>query len=172
MPHDYIFPPQERPGVTIEDRNEVFPVHRIYCVGQNFAAHAREMGHNPEREAPFFFSKPADAVTQNPVVPFPPRTSNLHHEVELVVAIGKAGRNIDVLLALGHVYGYAVGVDLTRRDLQAAAKRKGRPWDTAKGFDHAAPISPIVPAALSGHPDSGLIEIRVDGRRPGIHRHT
>ena len=163
MPPDYIFDPGERVSLAIAGRESLFPVHRVYCVGRNYAAHAREMGHDPQREPPFFFAKPADAVTQEPVVSFPPRTGDLHHEVELVAAIGKAGGNIEVSEAAEPVYGYAVGVDLTRRDLQAAAKLMGRPWDTGKGFDESAPVSEIVPVPHTGHPDSGFIELHVDG---------
>lgn len=149
----FAFPPPAQAAVAIVGRSERFPVHRIYCVGRNYAAHAREMGKDPEREPPFFFAKPADAVVANGVdVSYPTRTSDLHHEIELVVALGKGGTNIQAARALEHVFGYAVGLDLTRRDLQAEAKDKGRPWDTAKGFDHSAPISAITPssAALSG----------------------
>jgi fumarylpyruvate hydrolase len=150
--------------VEVSGRSERFPVHRIYCVGRNYAAHAREMGGNPEREPPFFFSKPADAIVANGVaVPYPPRTSNLHHEIELVVAIGRAGRAIQVDDALDHVYGYAVGNDLTRRDLQTAARESGKPWDVAKGFDRSAPISAIHPVSDVGHPRRGAIWLKVNG---------
>ncbi|HEX7719128.1 MAG TPA: fumarylacetoacetate hydrolase family protein, partial [Woeseiaceae bacterium] len=133
-----------RTSIPIAGIDEHFPVRRIYCVGQNYAAHAREMGGNPDREPPFYFMKPADAVVPTgSTIAWPPRTSNLHHEIELVVAIGTAGANIAVENAKAHVFGYAVGIDLTRRDLQAAAKKAGRPWDTAKGFDQSAPISCI-----------------------------
>ncbi len=159
----HIIDPPARPWLPVAGSDASFPVHRIYCVGRNYAAHAREMGHDPEREPPFFFSKPPDAVTVGSGVAYPPRTADLHHEVELVVAIGLAGRDIEVTEALNHVFGYAVGVDLTRRDLQAAAKRQGRPWDTAKGFDESAPVSPIVPAWDIGHPAGGAIELSVDG---------
>lgn len=143
----FVFPPPAQPSVAIVGRTERFPVHRIYCVGRNYAAHAREMGKDPEREAPFFFTKPADAVVANgSAVPYPPRTADLHHEIELVVAIGTGGSKIASSQALSHVYGYAVGVDLTRRDLQSEAKDKGRPWDTGKAFDRSAPISAITPA--------------------------
>jgi fumarylpyruvate hydrolase len=136
----------KRPSVKIEGNPLRFPVRRIFCVGQNYADHVKEMGGDASKPAPFFFCKPADAISANTVaVPYPTQTSNLHHEVELVIAIGTGGGDIKREEALGHVYGYAVGVDLTRRDLQAAAKEKGRPWDTAKGFDHSAPISAIVP---------------------------
>ncbi|WNY33376.1 fumarylacetoacetate hydrolase family protein [Curtobacterium flaccumfaciens] len=123
-----------------------FPVRRVFCVGRNYAAHAREMGHDPDREPPFFFTKPADAVVVDDAdTPYPPLTQQLEHEVELVVAIGTGGADIAVAGALAHVWGYAVGIDLTRRDLQAEAKRLGRPWDTAKGFDASAPIGAITP---------------------------
>jgi len=139
-------------------------VHRIYCVGRNYAKHAREMGMDPDREPPFFFSKPADAIVANGTpVPYPPRTSNLHHEIELVVAIGTGGRDIPLDSALAHVYGYAVGLDLTRRDLQFAARDQGRPWDVSKGFDHSAPVSAIRPAAEMGHPEQGAIWLEVNG---------
>ena len=142
----------------------VFPVRRIFCVGRNYAEHVREMGGDPTREEPFFFTKPADAVvTGGADTPYPPATSDLHHEMELVVAIGTGGRDIAEADALGHVYGYAAGLDMTRRDLQAAAKKAGRPWDMAKGFDHSAPIGEIASAALIGHPAAGLIELRVNG---------
>jgi fumarylpyruvate hydrolase len=154
-----------QPTVEVAGRTERFPVHRIYCVGRNYAAHVREMGANPEREPPCFFTKPADAVVANGTpVPYPPRTSNLHHEIELVVALGIGGRNIPQATALEHVYGYAVGNDLTRRDLQATAKDAGLPWDVAKGFDHSAPISAIRPVAESGHPASGRIWLEVNGQ--------
>lgn len=159
----YLFFPPAAQGLVVAGQTALFPVHRVYCVGRNYAEHAREMGGDPDREPPFFFSKPADAVTQSAVVPWPARTGDLHHEVELVVALGRGGRDIPAQDALACVYGYAVGVDLTRRDLQAAAKRAGRPWDTAKGFDHSAPLSKIVPAACCGHPASGGISLDVNG---------
>jgi fumarylpyruvate hydrolase len=153
------------PTVEIAGRTERFPVHRIYCVGRNYAAHAREMGMDPDREPPFFFSKPADAIVANGVaVPYPPRTANLHHEIELVVAIGRGGRSIAVDDALDHVYGYAVGNDLTRRDLQFAARESGKPWDTSKGFDHSAPITAIRPASETGHFQRGAIWLQVNGQ--------
>ncbi|WP_022907590.1 fumarylacetoacetate hydrolase family protein [Curtobacterium sp. B18] len=140
-----------------------FPVRRVFCVGRNYAAHAREMGHDPDREPPFFFTKPADAVvTDGADTPYPSVTRQLEHEVELVVAIGRGGSDIPVDAALDHVWGYAVGIDLTRRDLQAEAKRLGRPWDTAKGFDASAPVGTITPAA-DVDPTSGTVEFRVHG---------
>lgn len=159
----FAFPPPAPPAVAIVGRTERFPVHRIYCVGRNYAAHAREMGKDPEREAPFFFTKPADAIVANGAhIPFPSRTSDLHHEIELVVAIGKGGANIGISQALSHVFGYAVGIDLTRRDLQAEAKDKGRPWDTAKGFDRSAPITALTPAA-DVTLDASKIWLKVNG---------
>ena len=161
----YEFAPPMAPSVEIAGASTRFPVHRIYCVGRNYAAHAREMGADPAREPPFFFSKPADAVVPNGAsVPYPPRTANLHHEIELVVAIGEGGRNIPVASALAHVFGYAVGNDLTRRDLQAAAKAQGQPWDTSKGFDHSAPITAIRRVADVGHPSRGAIWLEVNSQ--------
>ncbi|OIH92580.1 fumarylacetoacetate hydrolase family protein [Curtobacterium sp. MCBA15_001] len=142
-----------------------FPVRRVFCVGRNYAAHAREMGHDPDREPPFFFTKPADAVvTDGADTPYPTMTDRLEHEVELVVAIGTGGADVPVATALDHVWGYAVGLDLTRRDLQADAKRLGRPWDMAKGFDASAPIGTLVPAA-EVDPTHGVVELTVDGER-------
>jgi len=158
----WAFPPPERVAVPIAGESLDFPVRRIYCVGQNYREHAREMG-DSGREPPFFFEKPADAVTQDRTVPYPPMTGNLHHEVELVVALGGGGRNIDPATALECVFGYAVGVDLTRRDLQSAAKRAGHPWTTAKGFDHSAPISAIRRVGPAGHPLAAAISLSVDG---------
>jgi fumarylpyruvate hydrolase len=153
------------PTVPVAGSADLFPVHRIYCVGQNYAAHAREMGSDPDRAPPFYFSKPADAIVQNGArIPFPLHTSELHHEIELVVAIGKAGCEISATDASSHVYGYAVGIDLTRRDLQTQAKKAGKPWDTSKGFDRSAPISSIHRAADIGHPAKGRIWLAVNGK--------
>lgn len=155
--------------VPIDGSTDLYPVHRIYCVGRNYADHAKEMGFS-EREAPFFFSKPADAVL--PVafgatgdMPYPPHTANLHHEIELVVAIGKGGSAIAATDAFKHVWGYAVGLDMTRRDLQFALRDKGRPWDVAKGFDWSAPISPLKPATRTGEITRGEIWLDVNGQR-------
>lgn len=154
-----------QPSVAIEGRPERFPVHRIYCVGRNYAEHAREMGHNPDREPPFFFMKPADAVVgDGNSVHYPPATLNLHYEMELVVAIGKAGANIGQQRAASHIWGYGVGIDLTRRDLQQNAKNMGRPWDAGKGFDESAPISPLQPVEQIGHPQAGRIWLEVNGQ--------
>jgi fumarylpyruvate hydrolase len=160
----FVIAPVSQPAVDVVGTDDRFPVHRIYCVGRNYAKHALEMGMDPEREPPFFFAKPADALVANGTpVPYPPRTSNLHHEIELVVAIGRGGRDIPLANALAHVYGYAVGNDLTRRDLQFAAREQGRPWDVAKGFDCSAPVSAIRPAADMGHLDGGEIWLEVNG---------
>lgn len=159
-----VFEPPAPVTSAVKDSDLRFPVHRIYCVGRNYAAHAREMGADPEREPPFFFTKPADALVPNgATIPYPSRTANLHHEIELVVAIGKGGRNIAAAAAEDHVFGYAVGIDLTRRDLQHEAKGKGRPWDTAKGFDRSAPMTDVFPAESFGHPRRGEIRLEVDG---------
>jgi fumarylpyruvate hydrolase len=160
---EYVFAPPVQPAVPVEGTRALFPVRRILCVGRNYAAHRAEMG-GDDREPPFFFSKPADAVvTGGRDVPYPSLTVNLHHEVELVAAVGAGGADVPVDRALSLVFGYAVGVDLTRRDLQAAAREKGQPWDAAKGFDAAAPIGTIRPAALCGGA-KGRIRLTVNGQ--------
>jgi fumarylpyruvate hydrolase len=160
---DYVIPPPVVAAVPVAGGG-LFPVRRIFCVGRNYAEHAREMGSDPDREPPFFFTKPADAVlTAGSDMPYPVASKDLHHEMELVVAIGTGGSAIAVASALDHVWGYAAGLDMTRRDLQAEAKKTGRPWDMGKGFDHSAPIGEIAAAAQIGHPASGLIELRVNG---------
>jgi fumarylpyruvate hydrolase len=153
-----------RPCVPVYGSQQPFPVHRIYCVGQNYADHAREMGGDPSREPPCFFSKPPDAVVSDQRrIAWPTRTSDLHHEVELVVALASGGNDIGVDEAPGHIFGYAVGVDLTRRDLQSEAKSRGGPWDTAKGFDHSAPLSSIHPIGETGLLERGPISLTVNG---------
>jgi fumarylpyruvate hydrolase len=155
------------PAVTtlpVDGSDAVFPVLRVFCVGRNYAEHTVEMGGDPDREPPFFFLKPAVAVVPDGgALPFPSGTDDLHHEIELVVAIARGGERIAADDALGHVFGYAVGLDMTRRDLQAAAKQARRPWDMAKGFDRSAPISAVQPATAIGHPSAGAIWLRVDG---------
>lgn len=159
---EYVFPAQATPAVAVEGGGR-FPVHRIYCVGLNYADHIREFGRDPQRSPLVFFMKPADAVVASgATIPYPPRTSNFHHEIELVVAIGRSGHGIAPAQALEHVFGYAAGNDLTRRDLQRAAKDRGDPWDVAKGFDHSAPVAPIRPAAR-GHLTRGRIWLSVNG---------
>jgi fumarylpyruvate hydrolase len=158
----YLFDPPAVVSVPVEDDNARFPVRRILCVGRNYAAHRREMG-GDDRDPPFFFAKPADALVLPGVdVAYPQATANLHHEIELVVALGAGGVDVPVEQALDLIYGYAVGVDLTRRDLQAAARDKGQPWDAAKGFDQSAPISPIL--CGSGAPPQGRIALSVNGQ--------
>ncbi|MGN6102448.1 MAG: fumarylacetoacetate hydrolase family protein [Devosia sp.] len=159
---DYVFAPPATIAVPVRGEG-LFPVRRVYCVGRNYAEHAREMGHDPEREPPFFFMKPTDAVVTGAEVPYPPLTENLHHEVELVVAIGVGGSDIAVAEAPGHVFGYAVGLDLTRRDVQQAARKAGRPWEMGKGFDHSAPVGTIAPVAAIGHPLDPRISLTVNG---------
>lgn len=161
---EYVFAPPAPPSVAIAGETARFPVRRIFCVGRNYAAHAREMGKDPDREPPFFFTKPADAVVDSgATIPYPPETSNLHYEIELVVAIGKEAFNVAPETALDLVFGYGVGIDLTRRDLQFEARDKGRPWDWSKAFDRSAPIAPIHRLKAGGHPTSGRIWLAVNG---------
>jgi len=165
MSQRYIFEPPAQPSLPIAGSQQLFPVHRIYCVGRNYVAHAHEMGGDPEREPPFFFSKPADAVVpEGGEIPYPPGTSSLHFELELVVAIGRGGSDIPEERALDHVFGYALGIDLTRRDLQNEAKQMRRPWDMSKGFDHSAPCTAVHPASQIGHPESARISLAVEGK--------
>jgi fumarylpyruvate hydrolase len=160
----FLFAPQPSPSVAIDGDIRRFPVRRIFCVGLNYAAHAREMGKDPGAEPPFFFSKPADAVVvSGSVIPYAAMTRDLHYEIELVAALGSGGADILRTHALEHVYGYAAGIDLTRRDLQKQARDGGKPWDLAKGFDQSAPIGAIRPAARIGHPNSGRIALSVNG---------
>lgn len=164
----FAFPPAPQASLPIVDSTDRFPVHRIYCVGRNYAEHAKEMGFTG-REAPFFFMKPADAVVapagSAPVqMPYPSLTSNLHHEIELVVAIGKGGKNIPASEAFAHIWGYAVGLDMTRRDLQNEMKKQGRPWCIGKAFEHSAPIGPVTPAAQAGDIEQADIWLQVNGQ--------
>ena len=164
----YAFEPTPVVSVPVVGKAERFPVHRIYCVGRNYEEHAKEMGFTG-REPPFFFMKPADAVLvvnagETGDMPYPSLTKNLHHEIELVVAIGKGGKNIPAADAMSHIYGYAVGLDMTRRDLQNDMKKQGRPWCIGKGFDHSAPIGPITPAALAGDVAHAEIYVQVNGQ--------
>ncbi len=161
---NYVIPAPPQPFVPVKGEDAVFPVRRIWCVGRNFADHAIEMGHDPNREPPFFFAKPGDAVVPGGTLPFPVQTEDLHHEIEMVVAIGKGGRDIAEADALDHVYGYAIGLDMTKRDIQSIAKKLQRPWELSKSFDQSCPISPIVPAGRIGHPTQGKIEVTVNGR--------
>lgn len=161
---NYVFTPPPTPSVAVFGSEDRFPVRRIFCVGRNYAAHAREMGRDPDREPPFFFTKPADAVVDSgETVSYPPETENFQYEAELVVAIGKAGRDIAEADALSYVWGYAVGNDLTRRDLQLAARELGRPWDWGKAFDRSAVIGPLHSAQKTGHFAHGAIRLTVNG---------
>lgn len=161
---EFVITAPATPSVAVAGSEARFPVRRVFCVGRNYASHAREMGSDPNREPPFFFTKPADAiVTGGKDIPYPPQTSDFHHEIELVVAIGTGGADIAPAEAEGHILGYAAGLDMTRRDLQTLAKKAGRPWDMAKGFDLSAPIGEIAPVSAIGHPAGGAITLEVNG---------
>jgi fumarylpyruvate hydrolase len=167
----FVFEPEPQVTVPVAGSDALFPVRRIYCVGRNYAAHAREMGFDPDREPPFFFCKPASGIVVVPEgvtvdLPYPSRTEDYQHEIELVVAIGDTGlpgRDIAVGDALAHVWGYGVGLDMTRRDLQIKSRDKGRPWELGKAFDASAPIAPLHAVASVGHPETGVIWLKVDG---------
>ena len=162
--HNYAFPVPPIPSLPVAGSDQRAPVRRVYCIGRNYADHAVEMGGDPTREPPFFFGKPADCVVAGGGrIPYPPLTDDLQHEMELVVVMGSGGRDIATSAALEHVFGYAAGIDLTRRDLQAEAKKTGRPWDMAKGFDYSAPCSAVRRASEIGHPTSGAITLKVNG---------
>jgi fumarylpyruvate hydrolase len=168
-PRGMNIPTVSAPSVAIHDSDARFPVRRIFCVGQNYAEHAREMGGDPERQQPFFFSKPADAVVPSgATIPFPGRTEDLHHEVELVIALAGGGADVAVDAAERLIFGCAVGVDLTRRDLQAVAKKAGRPWDMAKGFDRSAPIGAILPGAVPERAAAITLDVNGDRRQSGV----
>lgn len=167
---NYIFPPTVPAGLPVAASDALFPVRRVYCVGRNYAAHAREMGFDPDREPPFFFCKPNDpqsvvAVPAGKTVtlPYPAQTSNYHYEIELVVAIGKAGKDIAVEQAAEHIFGYAVGLDMTRRDLQMKMREMGRPWEVGKAFDYSAPVGLLHPLSATGEISQGNILLQVDG---------
>ena len=161
---DYVIEFPKTPVLPVAESNKMFPIGRIYCVGRNYAEHAREMGHDPDREPPFFFMKPADAIVQNgATIPYPQATKDLHHEIEMIVAIGKGGADIPADKALEHVFGYGVGLDMTRRDLQFEAKKMGRPWEMGKAFDNSAPCTALKPASMVGHPAKGAIWLKVNG---------
>lgn len=160
----YVIDPPAVASLPVEGESGRFPVRRIYCIGRNYAEHAREMGHDPNREPPFFFLKASDTVLDaDKDFPYPPGSKDVHHEIEMVVALKSGGRDIPEADALNHVYGYAVGLDMTRRDLQAEAKKMGRPWDVAKGFDHSAPCTPLKTVAAIGHPAKGRVWLSVNG---------
>ena len=160
----YVIDPQVIPSLPVTGDIRRFAVNRIFCVGRNYADHAREMGHDPDREPPFFFMKPASAIlADGKDMTYPSLSNDAHHEVELVVAIAKGGVNIPSQNALEHIYGYGVGLDMTRRDLQGEAKKMGRPWDTGKAFDQSAPCGAITPVVQWGHPDKGSVTLLVNG---------
>ncbi len=161
---NYAFPPPEQPALPISGSDAAFPVHRIYCVGRNYAAHAIEMGYDPNREPPFFFQKnPDNILREGNDFPYPPMTGDVHHEIELAVALGSGGDNIPLGDALNCVFGYGVALDMTRRDLQGQMKKQGRPWEIGKAFEHSAPCGALVPTADIGHPDRGAISLSING---------
>ncbi|WP_299822485.1 fumarylacetoacetate hydrolase family protein [uncultured Jannaschia sp.] len=151
------------PAMPIASSDDLFPVRRVYCIGRNYAAHAIEMGHDPDREPPFFFQKNPDNLDASGSFPYPARTSDVHHEIEMVVALKSGGTGIPVEQALDHVWGYGLGLDMTRRDLQGEAKKMGRPWEIGKSFERSAPVGPLHPVSEVGHPSEGLIELKVNG---------
>jgi fumarylpyruvate hydrolase len=160
----YVFAPPSPTALPIRGSDTLFPIRRVYCVGRNYAEHTTEMGHDPDKEPPFFFQKNSDNVVPGGrAFPYPSATSDVHHEIELVVALSKGGENIQAETALDHVFGYAVGLDMTRRDLQGEAKKMGRPWEVGKAFESSAPCGEIVPASAIGHPSAGAITLKVNG---------
>ena len=165
-PPRYAFPPLPQPALPVRGTDELLPVHRIYCVGRNYAEHAIEMGHDPDREPPFFFQKnPDNLVPDGGEFPYPPASNDVHHELEMVVALREGGKDIPTERALDHVFGYAVGLDMTRRDLQTEAKKLGRPWEVGKAFEHSAPCSAVVRASEIGHPVKGRVWLEVNGQK-------
>ena len=163
---DYVFPPRQPAYLPIANSQMVFPVHRIYCVGRNYAAHAIEMGHDPDREPPFFFQKnPDNLVINGAAFAYPDKSSDVHHEIELVVALSKGGKDIELEKANECIWGYCVGLDMTRRDLQGQQKKMGRPWEIGKAFEQSAPCSPLVAATDTGHPQTGAIWLDINGER-------
>ena len=169
-PHlmSFVIPEPARTTLPVAGSTDMFPVRRVYCVGRNYAAHTIEMGHDPDREDPFFFLKcPENIVTADAggdiIFPYPPASNDVHHEIEMIVALKSGGTDIAVNDALSHVYGYGAGLDMTRRDLQGEMKKAGRPWEIGKAFDYSAPMSPLVPASDIGHPDAGAVWLKVNG---------
>ncbi|MEM6971572.1 MAG: fumarylacetoacetate hydrolase family protein [Pseudomonadota bacterium] len=158
----YAITPPTQPALPIKGAEAMFPVRRIYCIGRNYAAHAVEMGHDPDREPPFFFQKNPDNIDLTGEFPYPPKSSDVHFEMEMIVALGTGGTDIPVERALEHVWGYGLGLDMTRRDLQGVAKKMGRPWEIGKAFERSAPCGPLIPASEIGHPDHGLVTLHVN----------
>lgn len=161
----YVVDPPPRAALPVRGADDLFPVRRVYCVGRNYAEHAVEMGHDPDREPPFFFQKNPDNLLVGADFPYPPASADVHFEFELAVALKSGGRDIPVGEALDHVYGYAPALDMTRRDLQGEAKKLGRPWEIGKAFEHSAPIGALVPASAIGHPEAGSIRFHINGER-------
>ncbi|MBS7542734.1 fumarylacetoacetate hydrolase family protein [Ancylobacter oerskovii] len=159
----YVIVPPGIPTLPVVDSDKLFPIHRIYCVGRNYAEHAIEMGHDPNKEPPFFFQKNPDNVITGGTFPYPDKSKDVHYELEMLVAIGKGGVNIPVESAMEHVWGYGIGLDMTRRDLQGEAKKLGRPWEVGKAFEASAPCSALVPASQIGHPTDGKVWLKVNG---------
>jgi fumarylpyruvate hydrolase len=162
MAHFVIDPPHQ-PACPVRGSDKLFPVRRIYCIGRNYAAHAVEMGHDPDKEPPFFFQKNPDNIDFTGEFPYPPMSEDVHHEIEMVIALGRGGVDISVDDALDHVWGYGVGLDMTRRDLQGVAKKMGRPWEIGKAFERSAPMTPLVRASEIGHPAEGAVTLKVNG---------
>lgn len=161
----YIIDPPRQATLPIKGTDKLFPVHRIYCIGRNYAEHAKEMGHDPNREPPFFFQKNPDNLRTDGKFPYPSGTSDVHHEIELIVALKSGGRDIKTEAAMSHVLAYGIGLDMTRRDLQGEAKKLGRPWEVGKAFEDSAPATPLVLAESIGHPSRGAIWLDVNGKR-------
>lgn len=160
---DFAIAPPPQPACPIRGSDKMFPVRRIYCIGRNYAAHAIEMGHDPDREPPFFFQKNPDNIDFSGEFPYPTKTEDVHFEIEMVIALGKGGTNIAIENALDHVWGYGVGLDMTRRDLQGVAKKMGRPWEIGKAVERSAPMTALVPASEIGHPAEGAVTLTVNG---------
>lgn len=161
---NYVIDQPARVSLPVRGSDARFPVRRIYCIGRNYADHAIEMGHDPNKEAPFFFQKNAENVDTSGSFPYPPQTNDVHHEMEMVVALKSGGANISEADALQHVYGYGLGLDMTRRDLQGEAKKTGRPWEIGKAFERSAPMSELVPVSQCGHLDKGRIALKINGK--------
>lgn len=161
----YVIDAPAQPAAPVRGSSLTFPVRRIYCIGRNYAAHAVEMGHDPDREPPFFFQKNPDNMDFTGEFPYPPKSSDVHFEIEMVIALGRGGVDIPIDDALDHIWGYGVGLDMTRRDLQGEAKKMGRPWEIGKAFERSAPMTPLIPASEIGHPDQGEVSLDVNGER-------
>lgn len=161
----YVIPSPQQPAVPVVGTDQLFPVNRVFCIGRNYAAHAVEMGHDPDKEPPFFFLKSSSNLTSDGVFPYPSMSNDVHHELEMIVALAKGGIDIGADQALDHVFGYGIGLDMTRRDLQGEAKSMGRPWEVGKSFEKSAPCGPLIPVAVCGHPDEGVMSLGVNGER-------